>query len=208
MLTVCAREGIKIAPNALDIIIESSRRDLRQTLHNLYTWTATKKSMNYDEAKANASRAEKDSIKMGPFEATRLMFGEPKKPADFVREKMDLYFEDYSFVPLFVFENYLKIQLHGNFDKYQTLDRFTRAADSLSQSDLIDASVRSKQQWSLLPQHVSIVVSSHFSLKTPLCTGNTLWYCRFLVVSKQKKIQISFPPGKILATLFLKCQLL
>lgn len=154
MLSICAKEGIKITPNALDVIIESSRRDIRQTLHNLYTWTISKKSLTYDEAKNNASAAEKDSFKVGPFEGCRAIFAPPKSKAGFVSEKIDLYFEDYNLLPLFAYENYLKIQVYGARDKYEVLDRVSKAADSFSLSDLIDKEVRGKQNWHLLPQHV------------------------------------------------------
>ncbi|XP_055338037.1 replication factor C subunit 1-like [Paramacrobiotus metropolitanus] len=155
MLSICAKEGINIKPNALDVIIEMSRHDIRQVLHNLYTWTSSKKTMTYDEAKANAASSEKDSIKMGAFEACRLMFAAPKgsRPGDFINEKMDLYFEDYNFVPLFIFENYLQVHPYANVNKYEVLDNLSKAAESFSISDMIDAEVRSKQSWHLLPQH-------------------------------------------------------
>ncbi|GAU93363.1 hypothetical protein RvY_05316 [Ramazzottius varieornatus] len=155
MMAVCYKEGIKITPNALDAVIEGAHQDLRQTLHNLYMWTVNKKSISFDEAKVQSATAEKDSIKVGPFDAVREMFQPPKGhlPGSAVIEKSDLYFEDYNFVPLFVQENYLSVNIHGVKDKYEVLDRISRTADSLSLSDLIDREIRGRQNWSLLPIH-------------------------------------------------------
>ncbi|OQV24394.1 Replication factor C subunit 1 [Hypsibius exemplaris] len=166
MMSVCAKEGIKIAPNALDAIITGAHQDMRQTLHNLYTWTISKKVITYDDAKASATLAEKDSIKVGPFEACRAMF-QPhsgKRPSSVVDEKMDLYFEDYSFVPLFVQQNYLNVQSRIAKNVYQELELISKTADSLSLSDLVDRDIRSKQQWSLLPIHAvfSAVLPGNF----------------------------------------------
>ena len=175
MLSVCAKEGIKIQPNALDAIINGAHQDIRQTLHNLYTWTASKKTLSYDEAKANAALAEKDSIKMGPFEACRAMF-QPhsgKRPGSLVEEKMDLYFEDYSFVPLFVQQNYLNVNSYTAKNVYEELDLISKTADSLSLSDLVDRDIRSKQAWSLLPIHVRYSYHSQRNLQT----DKIHWYC-------------------------------
>ena len=157
-MSVCHKEGIKISPNALDAIIEGAHQDLRQTLHNLYMWTINKKSISFDEAKVQSAAAEKDSIKVGPFDVTREMFQAPKGhyPGSMVNEKIDLYFEDYNFVPLFVQENYLNVNVHGVKNKYEALDKISKTADSLSLSDLIDREIRGRQNWSLLPIHVCL----------------------------------------------------
>lgn len=201
MMAVCYKEGIKITPNALDAVIEGAHQDLRQTLHNLYMWTVNKKSISFDEAKVQSATAEKDSIKVGPFDAVREMFQPPKGhlPGSAVIEKIDLYFEDYNFVPLFVQENYLSVNIHGVKDKYEVLDRISRTADSLSLSDLIDREIRGRQNWSLLPIHVSLKhLGYHVFVKWVCVSPNRLFSPQFfpgiscVVIWEEKLI---FPHG-------------
>ena len=75
-------------------------------------------------------------------------------------EKMDLYFQDFSFVPLFMQDNYPKQtfaranSLVGPEKALKTLSLMSEAADSISIGDNIDRLIHSNdQQWSLLPAH-------------------------------------------------------
>ncbi|KAI5179533.1 replication factor C subunit 1, partial [Pancytospora epiphaga] len=60
--------------------------------------------------------------------------------------KIDLYFEDYTFIPLFIHENYVKCKMG-----FETL---CLAADSISFGDVQDARIHgSGQDWSVMPYH-------------------------------------------------------
>ncbi|XP_028657805.2 replication factor C subunit 1 isoform X1 [Erpetoichthys calabaricus] len=152
MMSIAFKEGLKIPPPALNAIILAANQDIRQVLHNLSMWSARDKVFTYDQAKADASKARKD-IKIGPFDVCRKVFitGEETAHMTLV-DKSDLFFHDYSLVPLFVQENYVHVKpvaAGGNLKKHLTL--LSKAADSICDGDLVDKQIRKNQMWSLLP---------------------------------------------------------
>ncbi|XP_025893447.1 replication factor C subunit 1 isoform X2 [Nothoprocta perdicaria] len=152
MMSIAFKEGLKIPPPAMQEIILAANQDIRQILHNLNMWCAKDKSLTYDEAKTDASKAKKD-IKLGPFDVVRKVFaaGEEASHMSLI-DKSDLFFHDYSLAPLFVQENYIHVKpaaAGGNLKKHLVL--LSRAADSICDGDLVDRQIRSKQNWNLLP---------------------------------------------------------
>uniref|UniRef100_U3K3U3 Replication factor C subunit 1 n=1 Tax=Ficedula albicollis TaxID=59894 RepID=U3K3U3_FICAL len=137
MMSIAFKEGLKIPP---------------PVLHNLNMWCAKDKSLTYDEAKTDASRAKKD-IKLGPFDIVRKVFATGEEAARMsLIDKSDLFFHDYSLAPLFVQENYVHVKpaaAGGNLKKHLVL--LSRAADSICDGDIVDRQIRSKQNWNLLP---------------------------------------------------------
>ncbi|NP_001006456.2 replication factor C subunit 1 [Gallus gallus] len=152
MMSIAFKEGLKIPPPAMNEIILAANQDIRQVLHNLNMWCAKDKSLTYDEAKTDASRAKKD-IKLGPFDVVRKVFaaGEEASRMSLI-DKSDLFFHDYSLAPLFVQENYVHVKpaaAGGDLKKHLML--LSRAADSICDGDLVDKQIRTKQSWNLLP---------------------------------------------------------
>ncbi|NXI57415.1 RFC1 factor, partial [Chloroceryle aenea] len=152
MMSIAFKEGLKIPPPAMQEIILAANQDIRQVLHNLNMWCAKDKSLTYDEAKTDASRAKKD-IRLGPFDVVRKVFatGEEASRMSLI-DKSDLFFHDYSLAPLFVQENYVHVKpaaAGGNLKKHLML--LSRAADSICDGDIVDKQIRSKQNWNLLP---------------------------------------------------------
>lgn len=154
MMSVAFKEGIKIKPEALSEIIISCNYDIRQVLHSLSMLSAgatsiTKESLGGGEGKT--------SIRKSPFDVVRKVF----QPFDgrrelSLREKSDLFFTDYSLMPLFVQENYLQVKPVNNtgtapLSKIQLLEKVSSAADSIAQGDLVSRIIRSDQGWQLLP---------------------------------------------------------
>ncbi|NXO26663.1 RFC1 factor, partial [Cisticola juncidis] len=152
MMSIAYKEGLKIPPPAMQEIILAANQDIRQVLHNLNMWCAKDKSLTYDEAKTDASRAKKD-IKLGPFDVVRKVFAAGEEAARMsLIDKSDLFFHDYSLAPLFVQENYVHVKpaaAGGNLKKHLVL--LSRAADSICDGDIVDRQIRSKQNWNLLP---------------------------------------------------------
>ncbi|XP_009947234.1 PREDICTED: replication factor C subunit 1, partial [Leptosomus discolor] len=152
MMSIAFKEGLKIPAPAMQEIILAANQDIRQVLHNLNMWCAKDKSLTYDEAKTDASRAKKD-IRLGPFDVVRKVFatGEEASRMSLI-DKSDLFFHDYSLAPLFVQENYVHVKpaaAGGNLKKHLVL--LSRAADSICDGDIVDKQIRSKQNWNLLP---------------------------------------------------------
>ncbi|XP_068134562.1 replication factor C subunit 1 isoform X2 [Hyperolius riggenbachi] len=152
MMSVAFKEGLKIPPPAMNEIILGANQDIRQVLHNLSMWSAGNKAMTYDEAKSNANNAKKD-FKIGPFDVVRKVFSIGEETAHMTLiDKLDLFFHDYSLAPLFVQENYVHVkpaEAGGNVKKHLLL--LSKTADSISDGDLVDRAIRSKQAWGLLP---------------------------------------------------------
>ncbi|KAF0037435.1 hypothetical protein F2P81_010309 [Scophthalmus maximus] len=186
MMSLAFKEGIKIPPPALNEIILASNQDVRQVIHNLSMWSAKDKVMTYDQCKSDAASARKD-MKLGPFDVCRKVFvsGEDTSHMSLI-DKSDLFFHDYSLAPLFVQENYLHVRpAAAGGDLKSHLVLLSKTADSISDGDLVDRQIRSRQNWSLLPtqfptfpswlgknsstsKHSRIVqeLASHMSLKT------------------------------------------
>ncbi|CAH1248246.1 RFC1 [Branchiostoma lanceolatum] len=152
MMSMAFKEGLKIPPPALNQIIEATNHDVRQVIHQLYMWSVQDKALTFDQAKEASKQATKD-IKQGPFEVTRKVFSSNEDTARMtIMDKSDLFFHDYSMVPLFVQENYPHVQPHaarGNVKKHLSL--LSQTADSICDGDLVDKLIRSRQSWGLLP---------------------------------------------------------
>lgn len=152
MMSLAFKEGIKIPPPALNEIILASNQDVRQVIHNLSMWSAKDKVMTYDQCKSDAASARKD-MKLGPFDVCRKVFAFGEETAHMsLIDKSDLFFHDYSLAPLFVQENYLHVRPKAaGADLKSHLMLLSKTADSISDGDLVDRQIRSRQNWSLLP---------------------------------------------------------
>ncbi|TBU20195.1 subunit 1 of replication factor C [Hamiltosporidium tvaerminnensis] len=84
-------------------------------------------------------------------------------------EKIDVYFEDYSFVPLMVHENYLKSNLH--------ISEVVISSDSISYGDVVDRIIHGpNQEWGLSGVHAffSSVLPSNKPLNKKIDFSNYL----------------------------------
>ena len=114
------REKMKIPSAVVDELITGSQSDIRQILTMLSTWKRSRNDMNFDEGKelydvfraaCSESHAqcrvranEKYSI-MTPFAATNKMLGPylfSKTCRETLNEKIEYYFHDPAFMPLFI----------------------------------------------------------------------------------------------------------
>lgn len=163
MMSIAFKEGLKIPPQAMEQIIVGANQDVRQVLHNLSMWTAKEKSLNYDQAKEEAAKAQKD-IKMGAFDAVRRLLSGAESSKMNLIEKSDMFFCDYSMMPLFMQENYLMVEPgQGRGDIKKTLSLVSQTADSICDGDLVEKLIRQGGNWSMLPmQHIrKQVVNEH-----------------------------------------------
>ncbi|KAG1724915.1 replication factor RFC1 C terminal domain-containing protein [Suillus lakei] len=162
IMTIAYKEKMKIPANVIDQLITGSQSDIRQVLNMLSTWRLSGSTMDFDEAKNLTKINEKYTI-LTPFDVTNKILG-PYAFGPNVREtlgdKMELYFHDHSFVPLFIQENYLKTQpvkvrnLEGPPKMLKQLELMDQAASSISDADLVDALIHGPEQhWSLMPLH-------------------------------------------------------
>ncbi|KAG7562255.1 hypothetical protein FFLO_02341 [Filobasidium floriforme] len=162
LMTIAFKEGLKLEASALDTLIESSQSDLRQVLNMLSTWRLSKQAMSFEDGKSLGKESQKYTI-MTPFNIVPALIGPyafSKTSRQTLNDKLDLYFQDFSFVPLFIQENYLKnapARIPKGDDpesQMKRLECFSKAADAISDGDLIDRMIHGQEQhWSLLPAH-------------------------------------------------------
>ncbi|KAF8638476.1 hypothetical protein AX17_002187 [Amanita inopinata Kibby_2008] len=162
ILTIVYKEKMKIPANVIDQLITSAQSDIRQVLNMLSTWKLSSDTMNFDESKSLGKMNEKYTI-MSPFDITSKVLG-PYLFSPTAREslgdKMDMYFQDHQFVPLFIQENYLRSQparvrdMEGPEKILKQLELMDGAASSISDGDLVDSLIHGPEQhWALMPLH-------------------------------------------------------
>ncbi|KAI6092849.1 replication factor RFC1 C terminal domain-containing protein [Hypoxylon rubiginosum] len=164
MMTVCHREGLKLSPQVLDALIEGSNRDIRQIINMLSTVKLDQSSMDFDQGK-NMSKAWEKSIVLKPWDICQKMLGgglfSPASKAT-LNDKIELYFNDHEFSYLMIQENYLRTkpavlnqnQYNKREQNLKALEMIDKAAESISDGDLVDRMIHGpQQQWSLMPTH-------------------------------------------------------
>ncbi|KAI0301881.1 replication factor RFC1 C terminal domain-containing protein [Multifurca ochricompacta] len=148
--------------NVIDELITGVGSDIRQVLNMLSTWKLHNDTMGYEEGKMLAKANEKYTV-LTPFNVIQKILGPYMFSAtsrDTLNDKIELYFHDYSFVPLFIQENYLKTNpsrvrdIDGPRKALKQLKLMERAAESISDGDLVDALIHGPEQhWTLMPTH-------------------------------------------------------
>ncbi|KXN91146.1 Replication factor C subunit 1 [Leucoagaricus sp. SymC.cos] len=162
ILSIAFKEKMKVPANVIDQLIQGTQSDIRQVLNMLSTWKLSSDKMDFDEGKALVKMNEKYAI-MTPFDITSKVLGPYLFSAtarETLGEKMEYYFQDHSFVPLFIQENYLKTQpakvrnINGPEKELKHLQLMEQAASSISDADLVDSLIHGPEQhWSLMPLH-------------------------------------------------------
>ncbi|KAF3905810.1 hypothetical protein AA313_de0205768 [Arthrobotrys entomopaga] len=162
MMTICYREGLKLTPQAIDSLTEGSHSDIRQIINMLSTFGVSGKEMSFDESKNMAAAWQKHVI-LKPWDiAGQLlgpqMFAPTSKKT--LNDKIELYFNDHEFSYLMIQDNYLKPNplragsYRGKERDLKLLELADKAAESISDGDLVDAMIHGPQQhWSMMPVH-------------------------------------------------------
>lgn len=128
---------------------ESSGCDVRQIINVLQMARSSDKGMSdFCEESCNKDR----KCMIGPFEAIWPMFSKADVDKTKIDSRLDLFFVDYSMVPMIVQENYLSYRPAGAKNIVDELEAASKAADSIAESDLVMPYIRgASQNWSLLP---------------------------------------------------------
>lgn len=172
MASIAANEGLTmLSEDTLRKIVESCHGDLRMTLNALQLLSANPGSLSSSSSSSSASSSALDShlrssakdVTLGPFDVVPKIFGINVLPNGYAASKFDdrleYYFVDYSIVPLFVFQNYLRCKIRGATATLPAngllsdLRSVRRAVDSMCDADILSASIYSQQNFSLLPLH-------------------------------------------------------
>ena len=157
---IAAKEGLTLQPNVVGELVASTSGDIRQILNLLSTFRLGATNLSYDQSKAISSTASKN-LNLTPFDVIGKLLGVSSFRSASFSDKMDLYFQDYSLIPLFVAENYVKMipslaVKNPNNPKANSLEQLkllSQAADSICDADLLESAQRTENSWSLLPIH-------------------------------------------------------
>jgi replication factor C subunit 1 len=163
LMTIAFREKLKIEPEVMDQLVQAAQSDIRLVINMLSTWALDKKrSMDFDEGKQLGSANVKPGLHT-PFSlysalsAPGLWAQTSRKT---LNDKTDYYFQDHSFVPLMVQQNYINLtpssvnQYSGKEREVKLMQTITRAAESISDGEMVDRLIHSAEQhWSLMPFH-------------------------------------------------------
>ncbi|GAB7362498.1 hypothetical protein MBLNU230_g2819t1 [Neophaeotheca triangularis] len=160
--TIAFREGLKMPPNVINALIEGTGADIRQVVNMISTSKLDSQSLSFEDSK-DMSKAWEKHIVLKPWDLTgKILGGGLFNPASksTLNEKIELYFNDHDFAPLMLQENYLGTNPQrsnteaGRRKAFRQLDLVSKAADSISDGDLVDRMIHgSQQQWSLMPTH-------------------------------------------------------
>lgn len=161
--TIAFREGLKMPPNVINALIEGSGADIRQVINMISTAKLDQTAMDFDQGK-HMSKAWEKHVILKPWDITSKilgggMFAQSSKAT--LNEKIELYFNDHEFSYLMLQENYLSTNPIRSLDtrgqkenNLKKLELFSKAAESISDGDLVDRMIHgSQQQWSLMPAH-------------------------------------------------------
>lgn len=144
MMSVCFKEGVKINPKELDLIIQSTNQDIRQVINHIAVLSA--KSQTEIES---TEKKKFKNLRLGPWDVIRKVFSAEEHKNMSIHDKSDLFFHDYNIAPLFVEENYLIVTPSGS--RNEALSKIANCSESLAIGDTIEKTIRSSQGWSLLP---------------------------------------------------------
>ncbi|KAI8321288.1 DNA replication factor C, large subunit [Martensiomyces pterosporus] len=153
--TIAYRENLKLDQNAITQLVQSTHNDIRQIINLMSSYALSKSSMSYLESKAFTTLNKKE-VSVGPFDVIgKYMNGTENASATFA-EKLDLYYSDFSIVPLFVQENYIDNRPAAGTDDLAALECLSHAADYIAQGDVVENKLRGSQQWGLMPLHAAL----------------------------------------------------
>ncbi|KAG9304278.1 hypothetical protein G9A89_019840 [Geosiphon pyriformis] len=173
IMTIAHKENLKIGSNVVDELIKGTHTDIRQVLNMLSTYKLTENSMDYDQGKALSKASEKSDI-LSPWDVLSKLFNASswvERNNVTLDDKLELYFQDPSLIPLMVQENYIKpkpqraVSQPGNDFIEISLEMRKKAADAICDGDIIDRKIHGSQMnWSLMPLHglISCVRPSSF----------------------------------------------
>ena len=162
--TIAYREGLKMPPNVISALIEGTGADIRQVVNMISTAKLDAKDLSFEDGK-DMSKAWEKHIVLKPWDmVNKILGGGLFNPASksSLNEKQELYFNDHEFAPLMLQENYLgtnparlnQYNAEPKKRKLAALELASKAADTISDGDLVDRMIHGPQQhWSLMPLH-------------------------------------------------------
>ena len=145
----------------MDQLVTGAQSDIRQVVNMLSTWKLSQGgAMDFDDGKRMAKMNEKNALQT-PW----TLYGKLFSPQAFspvsglsLNDKQELYFHDHQTLPLFVHENYAKTSfskasgLVGPELQLKRLELVSKAANAISEGDLVERMIRGHVKFSIKSQ--------------------------------------------------------
>lgn len=152
---IARSQGLDIEENALEALAESCGSDMRMVLNQLQMMTQSQQYMaagvKYMDMKERMYQIQKDQgIMLNFFDAGKKLLNTSEASRLSFRDRLDMFFVDHAIMGLMIQENYLNSVAKKPVTN-ELLEKCASAAELMSAGDMIGASIRDHQQWSLLP---------------------------------------------------------
>ncbi|KAI8338434.1 replication factor RFC1 C terminal domain-containing protein [Chlamydoabsidia padenii] len=162
LMKIAEKEHLQIEPNALDELVSLTGNDIRQIINILSTYRLSSDDMKYGDAKTIGTQNQKYS-QISLFDIPLKLLSGSAWHHPVINQLSDVYFHDYSLANLMVYENYTKSSptkarkwnTTGNPKETECLemDLIAKAANAITEGDLVDHRISRKQEYSLMPVH-------------------------------------------------------
>ncbi|KAI9889706.1 MAG: hypothetical protein M1814_005005 [Vezdaea aestivalis] len=162
IMTICHREEMKMPAPVINALIEGCHGDIRQIINLLSTIKLDQSTPDFDDSKKMSKAWQKHAI-LKPWDiAQKILSGHmfSSSSSSTLNDKAELYFNDHSFSFLMLQENYLNTtplaatKYVGREKNLKHLELVDKAAQSISDGDLVDRMIHGPQQhWTLMSFH-------------------------------------------------------
>jgi replication factor C subunit 1 len=150
--SVVKTEKLRLSVADLERMCEESGNDIRSIVN----------SMQFSAQQEHQEAGKKDEMhRLDPFSATGRLFGQKGS----LNDRMDCVYLDHNLVPLMVAEGYIQAADKGRGG--DALERCVRAAEQISNWDMINTKIHTVQMWGLLPSATLAVVNASKSANGP-----------------------------------------
>ena len=151
ILEIAAKENMSISEEAVDKLYQGCNGDLRQMITSLQMWRSTSSSMSEQDVKHGLESQHKEILQVTVHDVAKKIMSQPLD----ISQRMEAFFLNTDMAPLFVQQMYPSVAMGINCSNKQELARrmayTAKAADAISDSDLVQESIRGRGNWSLLP---------------------------------------------------------
>lgn len=153
-MEIAKHHGIPVEPNAAEMLSESCGNDVRMIINQLQAMAQSERckqdgGITYTGAKDKMSGCKDVQVMLGPFDACKKLLISSEGSRMSMMDRCDMFFLDYSLVPLLVQENYLKSVEKKN--EQVLMQRCAFSAELFVSGDTLSNAMRESNDWSLLP---------------------------------------------------------
>ncbi|CUV07608.1 unnamed protein product [Cryptosporidium hominis] len=182
MQEIANKEGMKIEPNAIELLCESVGNDLRQILNELQLLSLSNINVRFSDVKTEISGHLKDvQVTLDVFSATKKLLTTSESSHLSINDKLEIFFIDFDLMPLLLEENYisaLSVKSGGGFGSGssnqqmtvtpQMIESVLESANLFVEADVFNAKLRTDNEWSLLSE-----IAVNCAVAPGLCSTNS-----------------------------------